>query len=64
MEPDNAIIFWNHHGEALLTVVGHEIPSDKLLDIFDTPEIHQEIEKLAGFVDNTSEELVSLQLKD
>jgi hypothetical protein len=63
MESENAIVFWNQNGEALITIVGQT--SDKLIEIFDNPAIRQAIEESFGeTVDNTSEELASLELKD
>ena len=64
MESENAIVFWNRKGEPLITVVGDEIKSERLIQIFDTDAIRKAIEKSTGYkVDNTSEEFASVELE-
>ena len=33
MEIENAIVFWNRKGEPLIAIVGHEITSEKLIEV-------------------------------
>lgn len=64
MEFEDAIIFWSENGAPLVTVVGHEITSERLIEIFDNQPVREAIEKSSGhMVDNTSEELATVELK-
>jgi hypothetical protein len=64
MEFENAVIFWGKNGAPLVTVVGHEITSERLIEIFDNQTVREAIEESSGhMVDNTSEELATVELK-
>lgn len=61
----DTVVFWDDEGVEIVSVTSSDIPSDVLCDIFDTPEIREEIEQVSGrHVDTTSEESVVEDFKN